>query len=64
MRNIRLPARGELVLRSFGILSSVGWYFLIDVSGKKPINPVFKGHLALEGGLDNLSRNVGEKLPS
>jgi len=38
----RLPPRSRCDLQSSGMLRSVCWYFLTDVSGE-PIGPMFKG---------------------
>jgi hypothetical protein len=48
-------------MRSFGIVLSVEWQFITDVSGQ-PIVPFFKDK-TLEDGTDRLSRNVGNNLP-
>jgi hypothetical protein len=54
-------------LRPFGILRSVEWWFVADVSAQ-PIGPVLKDQevqeffldfLATEGGADRFCRNVG-----
>jgi len=47
MRNSRLPPRCKWVLRSFGILRSVDWYFLTDVTGQ-PVGPNSKGQVVKE----------------
>ena len=46
MRDFRLPPRCKWGLRSFGILRSVQWKFLPEVSGT--IGPIFKGQAALD----------------
>jgi len=51
-------------LRCFGIVRSVEWYFVTDVSGQT-IGPIFKDQaewLTLEDRIDRLSRNVANKL--
>ena len=44
---------------SSGILCSVDWYLVTDVSGQ-PIGSVFLDYLTLEDGTDMLSSNVGD----
>jgi hypothetical protein len=55
-------------LRSSGLVLSVEWYFLTDVSGQ-PSVPSLRGKkpnkrelLTFEDGIDRLSRKVGKEL--
>jgi len=48
--------------RSSGMLSSVFWQLLTDVSGQ-PIGPILKGQAVQEDGTDKLSLNVVMQLP-
>ena len=67
IRDFRLPSQYSWVLHSSGMLRSVNWQLVTDISGQI-INPIFKGQaihsLTLEDGTDNLSRNVGKYLPA
>jgi len=57
LRDFRLPPPSKSDLCYSGILRSVWWNFLTDVSAQ-PIDPM----LILEDGTDILSRNVGWEL--
>jgi hypothetical protein len=48
-----------------GMLHSIGWYLVTDVSGQ-PTGPVFKGYyyLILECGTNRQSLNVGYQVPT
>jgi len=65
VRDFRLPPQYIWVLHSFGMLRSVNWQLVTDVSGQT-INPICKGQavhsFSLEDGTDNLSRHVGKYL--
>jgi len=45
-REFRLPAQCKWDMRCFGILRSVEWQFITDVSGQ-PIGVIFNGHPVL-----------------
>jgi len=64
MRDFRLPARCKWDLPSFGILRSVYWQFITDVSGQ-PIGPIFKGSPLEVGSIgcsETLVRNYNSAL--
>jgi hypothetical protein len=71
MHDCRLPPRRIWELRTSGVLRSVEWWFVTDVSGQ-PIESISKGQemqifdyfFQLEDGTDTLSRNVGKEFLS
>jgi len=55
--HIRIPPRCKLGLCSLGILSSVGWQFITDVSGQ-PIGSIFKGQWEILSSIPGSSINI------
>jgi len=65
VRVCELPPPCRWHIHSSGILRSVEWQFLTDISGQ-PIDPnlgVSDPRLSLEYGTDRLSQNTGKELP-
>ena len=68
MRDFTLPSQSKCNLCSSGLLRSVWWKFLTDVSGQL-IGLNFKGQeiflyfLTLENGTERVYQNVCKKLP-